>query len=210
MFDRIISMIKKVKEIWRKYKLGLYASVIGSFLMGTIHLVSTCIHFSWITFNYMLFCYLLMFSKLLIWILSHKKRVKEAYLFGTLTLVLMLVPLGVSLVKTMTEKDTPIYLFDWFIYAYALYASTKLTFSIINLVKKKYFIVSWISFVGALFTLFMMEFALIKTFSKDNGVTLFPMMVLTQAVIIVINILILILFIVRFIKTKNKKENLVL
>lgn len=47
-------MVNSIKEIWKKYELGFYCSIAGSLIMGTIHLVSTIISFSWLLFNYML------------------------------------------------------------------------------------------------------------------------------------------------------------
>ena len=39
---------EQAKYLWKKYHLGFYASVVGSFAMSTIHLVSVCMRFDWI------------------------------------------------------------------------------------------------------------------------------------------------------------------
>ena len=166
-------MIVKIKEIWKKYELGFYASVAGSFIMGTIHLVSTIMSFSWLSFNYMLFCYLLMLARVFIWYLHYKNK-STFYLSGAIWLTLVLIPLGVSLFKTITDKEVTAFIFDWIIYGYAFYAFFKLIMSIINLSKKEkrqkpeLNVISWMSLISALFTMFMLEFTMLRTYIEGD------------------------------------------
>lgn len=205
-------MIERIKEIWQKYELGFYASITGSLVMGTIHLISTCLNFSWLTFNYMLFCYLLLLGRVLIWAVA-KKNDKYLYLIGAFIILFLLVPLAVSLVRTIMEKDAPNYIFEWIIYGYATYGTYKLTYAIIRLVKSKKInneknVLSWLSLISALYTLFMMEFALIKTFSEDAGEKMYILMLFTQGFIILATVAVLVLFIYRFIKNSKAKEEI--
>ena len=201
MKDKII----RVKEIWNEYELGFYVSVAGSFAMGTIHLVTTIISFSWLTFNYMLFCYIMMLARVYIWFLKRKDKRKYIYLAGAIILLIVLIPLTVSLVKTIMDKDAPHYLFDWFIYAYALYAFYKLINGIIKLVKSKKTddsfnnVISWLALVNALFTMFMLEATMIIIFA-ENAVSMQYLQLFMQGFIILFVVAIIVIFITRFIK----------
>lgn len=197
---------EQAKQIWKQYHLGFYASVAGSFVMGTIHLVSVCMHFDWIIFNYMLFCYLMMLTRVFMRVFSRHGKKGAAYLVGSIALVFLLFPLVASLVMTMLYKDAPSYIFDWMLYAYALYAFVKMGVAIKNIVKseeeKKPF--SYLSLISAAFTMFMLEFSMIKTYSKDGA--MFPMLLWSQGVIIAFTLLVLGLFAFRYIKAFRQRE----
>lgn len=195
-----------MKQIWDKYELGFYTSLIGSLAMGTIHLISICMNFSWIVYNYMIFCYLMAVARVLVWLLAKKNKMKTIYLLSFIIMLIILIPLGISLVMTIKERDTPHYLFDWIAYAYALYAFIKMGFAIKNLIKtneeKK--VLAYFGLINALFTMFMLQFALIKMFSEDNYYSMYILMMVSQAVIISIALYVTVLFIVKF--NKHRKQ----
>ena len=201
-------MIKKIKDIWIKYELGFYSSVAGSLIMGTIHLVSTIMSFSWLTFNYMLFYYLLMFARVFIWYL-HLKKKNVFYLSGAIWLTLVLIPLGVSLFKTISDKEVTVYIFDWIIYGYAFYAFFKLIVSIINLSKKEKRqqpernVLSWMSLISALFTMFMLEFTMIRTYIEGDVGSMWIMEFTFQIVTLAITLFAIGLFVFRAVKPKK-------
>ena len=164
-------MISKLKNTWKKYNLGFYFSIASSFIMGTFHLAVTCISFSWLTFNYMLFCYLMLSVRIVVWYLDRIKHQKNLYLTASIFLIALLIPLMVSLVRTIKDKEINAIIFDWIIYAYAIYAFAKLIVSLINLAKSKTNsdsknILCWFSLINALFTMFMLEFNMIRIFGK--------------------------------------------
>ncbi len=201
--------IKNIKNIWENYNLGFYCSILGSFAMGTIHLIVTVNNFTYLTLNYMMFCYLLVLIRIFIWLLRNKEKSKLMYLVTAISLILLLIPLGVSLTKTFTDRDKPIYIFDWLVYGYALFAFLKLGFAIKNLIKRKSTGMesnSWVSIVGASFTIFMLEFTLIKTFTND-ATSMFPTIIATQIAIIVLTFFIIFFQFFKYFKYKKNNDS---
>ena len=204
-------MMNKIKTIWKQYNIGFYGGVAGSFFMGTLHLVATCISFSWLTFNYMLFCYLMMLIRVLIWFIDKTNHSEKAYIIGSISLIFVLIPLTVSLVKTITDKELTIYIFDWIIYAYALFAFAKLIIGIVNLSKSKGSsntknVLCWLTLVNALFTMFMLEFTMIRTFSSSINESLIIIEYAFQGCIIAFVLYIVVMFFVRYLRIKRKSD----
>ena len=188
--------------------MSFYASILGLLIMGTFHLVMTCISFSWLTFNYMLFCYLMMFARTSIWYLEKRNKQHFSYLIASIYLMLTLIPLGVSFYKTITERELVPYIFDWIIYGYAAYAFYKLITGIINLVKSRQSnvtknILCWYNLVNAFFTMFMLEFTLIRTFSTEIEYALIVIEYSLQAYILCFTMFVIGVFIHRYIKIRK-------
>ncbi len=201
-------MLNKFLDACKKYDMGFYASILGLLIMGTFHLVMTCISFSWLTFNYMLFCYLMMFARTSIYSLYKKDKQGVSYLLASIYLMLALIPLVVSFYKTITERELVPYIFDWIIYGYAAYAFYKLITGIINLVKSRQSnvtknILCWYNLVNAFFTMFMLEFTLIRTFSTDINTVLIVIEYSFQAYIISFTMFVIGVFIHRYIKIRK-------
>ena len=191
--------------------MGFYASVLGLLLMGTFHLVMTCISFSWLTFNYMLFCYVLMFSRTSIFYLSKSNKENKSYLIGSLCLLVILIPLGVSFYKTITDRELKPYIFDWIIYGYAAYAFYKLITGIINLVKSRRNsstknVLCWFGLINAFFTMFMLEFTLIRTFSDKVDIGLLVVEYCFQAYILCLTMTMIGVFLYRYLKNRKALE----
>ena len=206
-------MIKKIKEFYHKYELSFYLSILGFFLMGTAHVVLTILEFTWLSLNYALFCFLMFISRIIIWILTKKNKTSNLYIISAVLLFLIIIPLAVTMVMTILNKNAPNYLYEYFIYAYALYAFIKISVSIKNLIKYKkendeQKILAWFSLVAALFTLFMLEFSMIRTFAKTDASSLYILEMFFQGIIIAIVIALIIYFIRENIKNNrtNKKE----
>ena len=190
--------------------MGFYASVLSLLIMGTFHLVMTCISFSWLTFNYMLFCYVLMFARTSIFYLSKKNKESKVYLIGSLFLLVVLIPLGVSFIKTITDRELKPYIFDWIIYGYAAYAFYKLIAGIINLVKSRRNsatknVLCWFGLINAFFTMFMLEFTLIRTFSEDVNTSLLIIEYCFQAYILLLTMTMIGVFLFRHFKINLNK-----
>ncbi len=204
-------MISKIKNIWEKYNLGFYGYVLGSFIMGTIHLIMICMSFSWLVFNYMLFCYIMMAIRLVIWYADKKSETKKTYLIGAISLFIILIPLTVSLIKTILDREYKPFIFEWLIYAYALFAFTKLIVGIVKLVKARdtgdsIVILCWFNIVDALFTMFMLEFTMIRAFNEVGDNSLLIIEYVFQAFIIALTVFITIMFFVRHLRLINKIE----
>jgi len=202
-----------LKEIYNKYDLKFYMSLLGPLGMVIIHLISIIFYFDWIIFNYLIFSLLMLLFKS--WIeLNEKYNMKiNPLIIGSISLLLILGPMMTSFIMTIMYKDTIKYIFFWVIYAYATYGTMKMTLGIINLLKKnknkKAFVESFLGLVGALYTIQMMEFALIYSFKEDGDNNIIYVMWITQAVIFIVTVLIIILFIIKYIihlKNRNIKD----
>ena len=204
-------MIKKIKEFYYKHELNFYLSILGFFLMGTAHVVLTILEFTWLSLNYALFCFLMLISRIIIWSLTKKNKISNIYAISAILLFLIIIPLAVTMVMTILKKNAPNYLYEYFIYAYALYAFIKISVSIKNLIKYKnendeQRILAWFSLVASLFTLFMLEFSMIRIFTKTDASSLYILEMFFQGIIIAIVITLIIYFIRENVK-KNRANN---
>ena len=204
-------MIKRIKYFFNKYELSFYLSMIGFFIMGTIHMVLTILQFSWLSLNYTLFCHLMLLSRLIIRLLNKKKKTKNIFVISAALLASIIIPLSLTMVITIFNKATPVYLIEYFIYAYALYAFIKITFAIKNLIKYKNEndeerILGWFSLIAALFTLFMLEFSMIRIFSDTDASSLRILELFFQGVIIALVIGLIIYFVIKSCKIKREKK----
>lgn len=199
---------KKIKSFYYSGNNELYFSLIPPFVMGTIHLIFVLINFDWIVLNYSIFYYVLMLIRVWQWFIEKYNLKPNVYISGVISMVLLIIPMMASFVLTIRFKDAPHYIFDWIIYAYALYAVIKMIFAVKKRLKKdktnREYIVSWFSIIGALYTIQMMEFALISTFSNQkNNEEMYILELFTQGAIFIFSIFIIILFIKQYIRLKK-------
>lgn len=198
-------MIIKFLDSWKKYEIGFYVSVLGLFIMGTFHLVMTCISFSWAIFNYMLFSYVMMFARISIFLLSKNNKENKAYLVCSLFLIVVLIPLCVSLVKTIQDREFKLFTFDWMVYGYAAYAFYKLIYGIVALVKSKRNnetrnVLCRLSLVNAFFTMFMLEFNLIRNYKQETRPDLAITEYVFQGLIMLFTMAVIVIFLYRYFK----------
>ncbi len=205
-------IINRIKDFYSRGDVAFYISLLGPFVMGTIHLVFVIIKFDWIFLNYCLFFYLMCLAK--VWQMAIEKyHIKpNHYLTGVISMVMLLAPMMAAFVLTILYRDTPHYFIDWFIYAYALYGTLKMIFAVKTLVKKektdRQYVLSFLGLIGALYTIQMMEFSLIKTFSESgNDGSMYLMQLFTQGAIFIVSLVIIVLFIIRLIKQKPAEDS---
>ncbi len=179
----------------------------------TIHLISVCIRFEWTTFNYCLFCYLVALFLVWQWAIEKFSIKPNPFLAATISLLILIIPMMVSFILTIKFKEKPYYIFDWLVYAYALYGTLKMIFAIRKRVKWRKGesvrdnINSWISVISALYTLQMMEFRLIVFVAGDEPVSqsMYVMQLATQGLIFLFASFVLALFIIKFILSVQGK-----
>ena len=208
-------MFELIKKIFKNNDVRFIISLVGPLVMGTINLVSIIMHFDWIFLNYSIFAYLMALIKVWFWAIDKYKIKPTHYSAGVISLLLILAPMMAALVLTIRYKDEPHYIFDWFIYAYALYGTIKMVFAVKNMTKKdktiSEYVLTYFSMISALYTIQMMEFALIKTFdanTSDNSMyvfTLFHKERFFSFVIVVIFI-----FVFKTIKENKKRKRTIL
>ncbi len=124
-------------------------------------------------------------------------------------MVMVLAPMMAAFVLTILFKDSPHYFIDWFIYAYALYGTLKMILAIKKLVKKdktdRQYVLSFLGLIGALYTIQMMEFSLIMTFSTETDNEMYLMQLFTQGAIFLFSVFVIGLLIVKAITLKKQK-----
>ena len=205
-------LIKKIIDFYHSGDIAFYVSLIGPLTMGTIHLVASIIHFDWIVVNYCIFSYLMLLFRVWQWAIEKYHIKPSHYLAGVISLSIVLAPMMAAFILTILYKDAPHYIFDWFIYAYATYGTLKMVFAIKNLCKKektnRQYVLSFFGLISALYTIQMMEFSLIKTFSESgNDGSMYLMQLFTQGAIFIVSLIIIVLFIIRLIKQKPAEDS---
>ena len=191
MKDRII-------ELYRDHHIDFYAVTAGPFIMGTIHLVTTILHFSWLILNYCLFCYIFLLIRALLTYLDKAHRKDKLTLAGAVSLIVLMIPMTVAMVKTIREKDAPAYVFFWMIYLYATYGTVKFILAIRGRRRARISgdafagVMSWMSLVSAAYTLQMMEFALIATFDTGMSHSMLLMQYFTHGAILIFTIFVIV------------------
>ena len=190
--------------------MAFYVSLLGPFVMGTIHLVLVIIRFDWILANYCIFSYLMFLFKVWQWAIEKYHIKPSHYLAGAISMIIVLAPMMAAFVLTILYKDSPHYFIDWFIYAYALYGTLKMIFAIKSLVKKdktdRQYVLSFLGSIGALYTIQMMEFSLIMTFSTETNNAMYLMQLFTQGAIFLFSLFVIALLIYKAITINKNKD----
>ena len=195
-------LTKKIIDFYRSGNVAFYISLLGPLVMGTIHLIFVIIKFDWILVNYCIFSYLMLLFKVWQWAIEKYHVKPNNYLAGAISMFIVLTPMMAAFVLTIMFKDAPHYFIDWFIYAYATYGTIKMIFAIKSLVKKdktdRQYVLSFLGLIGALYTIQMMEFSLIKTFSDSEAdQSMYLMQLFTQGAIFLFSLFVIGLFILK-------------
>ena len=205
------TIINRIKDFYSRGDAAFYISLLAPLIMGTIHLVFVIIKFDWILVNYCIFSYLMCLFKVWQWAIEKYHIKPNHYLAGVISILIVLAPMMAAFVLTIRYKDSPHYFIDWFIYAYALYGTIKMVFAIKNLVRKdktdRQYVLSFLGLIGALYTIQMMEFSLIMTFSTETNNAMYLMQLFTQGAIFLFSLFVIGLFIYK-INTKVDKEEI--
>ena len=204
-------LTKKIIDFYRSGNVAFYISLLGPLVMGTIHLIFVIIKFDWILVNYCIFSYLMLLFKVWQWAIEKYHLKPNNYLAGAISMFIVLSPMMAAFVLTIIFKDAPHYFLDWFIYAYAFYGTLKTIFAIKSLVKKdktdRQYVLSFLGLIGALYTIQMMEFSLIKTFSDSEAdQSMYLMQLFTQGAIFLFSLFVIGLFIYKA-TTLNKNKD---
>lgn len=190
-----MKIVDNIKSLYQNEVVSFILSIIGSFFMGTIHLIATISEFSWLSINYCLFCYALVAIIAVLTRLNQGEEKRRLYIVGAMCLMILMIPMTTAMVKTILERETPVYYFDWLIYVYATYGTVKIVWAIRSLHKARKsktvypIVTSWVSLIDAAFTIQMMEFALISTFDTEKSQSMIIMQFLTHGAIIIFTLI---------------------
>ena len=173
--------------------------------MGTFHLVIVLMHPSMLPLLYMFFCYLLSASRLVEYFLMRKEKRRFAELFGAISILVLTVPLVLSMVFTILKRRSVEYPFYWMIFAYAFYAFLKIGTALYNLFKKGKRPVRatpYLSLVGALYTMFMMQDAMLNAYG-EAGEFAYLMRLYSQGAVFLVSLFLASLLFIRFLRAKE-------
>ncbi|MBQ2069359.1 MAG: hypothetical protein II467_00345, partial [Bacilli bacterium] len=135
----------------------------------------------------------------------------DHFIAGIISVFIVIAPMMAAFVLTILYKDAPHYLFDWFIYVYALYGTIKMVVAIKNIAKKdktdRKYVLSFLSLIGALFTMQMMEFNLIATFDSNSSNAMYLMQLFSQGFIFLFSLFVIGLFVYKAIALRRKQKN---
>lgn len=200
-------LFNKLKDIYSRNDVAFYISLLGPLTMGTIHLIFVIIKFDWILVNYCVFSYLMALFKVWQWAIEKYHLKPNNYVAGIISMLVIIAPMFSAFILTILYKDAPHYFFDWFIYAYALYGTVKMVFAIKGLVKKdktdRQYVLAFFSLISALYTIQMMEFNLIMTFSNKFDEAMYMMQLFTQGAIFLFSLFVIGLFIYKIFTIKK-------
>ena len=202
-------IISEIIEFYNKGDNKFYFSLLGPLTMGTIHLAATIMRFDCTVVNYCISSYLMALFKVWRWAIEKYHIKPNRYLAGAISTIIVLTPMMAAFVLTILYKDEPHYFIDWLIYAYALYGTLKMVFAIKSLVKKdktqRQYVLSYLGLLAALYTIQMMEFSLIKTFSdKSQENSMYLMQLFSQGAIFIFSIVVILLFFKKYIRVNHK------
>lgn len=205
-------IINRIRDFYSKGDIAFYISLLGPLIMGTIHLVFVIIKFDWVLLNYCIFSYIMLLFKVWQWAIEKYHIKLNHYLAGAISMVLVLAPMMSAFVLTILYKESPHYFIDWLIYGYALYGTLKMIFSIKSLTNKnktdRQFVLSFLGLIGAFYTIQMMEFSLIKTFSEsENDGSMYLIQLFTQGAIFLFSLFVIGLFIYKAIALNKNKDS---
>ena len=201
------------KTIYHKYNLNIIASIIGNLLMAILNLILIINGGSLFLLGAILFYLFMSILRGTSFIFYKKdksiRKIGFVYAISS-TFIYLLIPSLLAYV--LSEKEYQPFFIDWFIYAYATYGTIKMVFAIKNLCKKektnRQYVLSFFFFFFALYTIQMMEFSLIKTFSESgNDGSMYLMQLFTQGAIFIVSLIIIVLFIIRLIKQKPAEDS---
>ncbi len=205
-------IVNRIKEIYSMGDVSFFCSLIGPLTMGTIHLVATILHFDWIVVNYCVFSYLMALAKTWQWAITKFRLQPNHYVAGAISVAALIAPMMASIVLTIRYQDAPHYIFDWLVYAYALYGTIKMVLAIMHLAKKekddRQFVLAFLGMIAALYTIQMMEFKLIMFASNGEvGTDMYLMQLFTQGAVFLFAAFVIGFFIYKVCKNGARRQN---
>ena len=217
-FNDIKNALYKNKYICKYCTEFLYRNKVNSFLSFVFNLLYfffrliVGIYYESIWFvSISIYCLIIALLKLIISICHIKNYfTKKIYLLTSLTLLLLNIPLLGIIILVIVENNSNVYK-GFIIYAIAFYTFYALILSIVNMIKYKssdnnvFKLSKTISFITALVSIFMLEAAMLQTFSSCLELSTI-MNSITGGVVWII---IVIYCIALFIKFKNNKSKVI-
>ena len=199
MMVNIKKIYQDYKKIYHKYNLNIIASILGNMFMAILNLILIINGGSLFLIGAILF-YLLMSLLRCISFILYKKNKSERkigiFYAVSSTFIYLLIPSLLAYVLSVKEYHP--FFIEWFIYAYALYATLKMVFAFMHIkrtfVEKDIYLIDIkvSNLVLAFYTVFLLAFNLIYANGEmDNA--MFSIMIFINVMVIISAIVALII-----------------
>ncbi len=204
-------LYRGIKVIYNYYNFNIMGSILGNIFMAILNIVLIMNGGSYYLIGVILFYLLMSLLRLSTFILYKLK--KSNYKIGLFyavssTIIYLLIPS--LLVYVLTVKQYEPFFIDWFTYAYALFATLKMTFAFMHIKKtimdKDIYLmdIKLGNIVVAFYTVFLLAFVLINS-NGDMDDKMMTMMIFLNALVIIAAIVALIIM-YRILKWGKKND----
>lgn len=210
--------VNKLKKYIENKNLDFYFSITISIIVAIFNLFLTIFSYSSYFLMYTIFYFLLVIFRIIIFKYNKKyknnKSIRYLYLLTALSILLLISPMISAFISTFNFRETYHYVFYWIPYVYGLFSLVKLVNTIEFIYKERkskdvYKIcIKHLTVLSTLYTLQMLEFALIRLNEDLLDTNIYYFELYTQGLIFLICIVAIIhLMFLFFSGRKRKKEN---
>ena len=208
--------VNKLKKYIENKNLDFYFSITISIIVAIFNLFLTIFSYSSYFLMYTIFYFLLVIFRIVIFKYNKKyknnKNIRYLYLLTALSILLLISPMISAFISTFNFRETYHYVFYWIPYVYGLFSLVKLVNTIEFIYKERkskdvYKIcIKHLTVLSTLYTLQMLEFALIRLNEDSLDTNIYYFELYTQGLIFLICIVTIIHLIILFFTTNKKKQ----
>lgn len=209
--------VNKLKKYIENKNLDFYFSITISIIVAIFNLFLTIFSYSSYFLMYTIFYFLLVIFRIVIFKYNKKyknnnKSIRYLYLLTALSILLLISPMISAFISTFNFRETYHYVFYWIPYVYGLFSLVKLVNTIEFIYKERkskdvYKIcIKHLTVLSTLYTLQMLEFALIRLNEDLLDTNIYYFELYTQGLIFLICIIAIIHLIILFFTTNKKKQ----
>lgn len=209
--------VNKLKKYIENKNLDFYFSITISIIVAIFNLFLTIFSYSSYFLMYTIFYFLLVIFRIIIFKFNKKyknnnKSIRYLYLLTALSILLLISPMINAFISTFNFRETYHYIFYWIPYVYGLFSLVKLVNTIEFIYKERkskdaYKIcIKHLTVLSTLYTLQMLEFALIRLNEDLLDTNIYYFELYTQGLIFLICIVTIIHLIILFFTTNKKKQ----
>ena len=208
--------VNKLKKYIENKNLDFYFSITISIIVAIFNLFLTIFSYSSYFLMYTIFYFLLVIFRIVIFKYNKKyknnKIIRYLYLLTALSILLLISPMISAFISTFNFRETYHYVFYWIPYVYGLFSLVKLVNTIEFIYKERkskdiYKIcIKHLTVLSTLYTLQMLEFALIRLNEDLLDTNIYYFELYTQGLIFLICIAAIIHLIILFFTANKKKQ----
>lgn len=195
----------------KRYHLVSIASCVAASLLGVANFALFLIYWDWLHLSSASFYALFVIGNMIFRFTKMGKKANPL-VFGATMVGICLIPMAFSLRLKMEVDGTSNLIFDWMLYAYALYAFIRFGHSIYSLCKRKSHderdvVGAYIRMFSAIYTMVLLTDSLLCFTESKGSDSMRTLYIVIQAVAIVLGILLVIYFL-SLLYLKRKKASI--